>query len=127
MLAGNEKHQSVGYNVQVQSSFLPSLLCLPHHLPPPFLSPCLAAYLASDLRINRFFIMSSRRGQGQTIGWCEIKRCPEEAHKCVHTHTLCRTHAEGKVKALVRAGIIYTMPRCVHPVHHVHPHIHSVS
>lgn len=44
-----------------------------------------------------------------------------------NTHTLCRTDAEGKVRALVRAGITDTLSRCVHPVHHVHLHTRSVS
>lgn len=66
--------------------FLHSLLCLLHH-PPPFLCPCLAEFLTGDLRINRFFIMSSRRGQRWTIGQCEIKRCPEET----------RSHSAGRM------------------------------
>lgn len=44
-----------------------------------------------------------------------------------NTHTLCRTDAEGKVRALVRAGITDTLSCCVHPVHHVHLHTRSVS
>lgn len=66
--------------------FLHSLLCLLHH-PPHFLCPCLVVFLTGDLRINRLFIMSSRRGQGWTIGQCEIKRCPEET----------RTHSAGRM------------------------------
>lgn len=83
----------------IMSKFSPlsSLLSSAFHITYPHLFPLHASQrislqICADL--NRFFIMSSRRGQGRTIGWCEIKRCPEEAHKCAHTHT----HSAGRMQ-----------------------------
>lgn len=56
--------------------------------------------------------MSAESGQGQTMGLCDRGAGRKDR--------LCRKDAEGKVKALVRAGIIYTASCCFLPVRHVH-------
>lgn len=56
--------------------------------------------------------MSAELERGQTIGVSNRGAGRKDR--------LCSKDAEGKVKALVRAGIIYTASCCFLPVHHVH-------
>lgn len=86
-------------------SFVSYLTCL---LP----LSCLAACLGSAFVHKQVSIMSAKSGRGQTIRLCDRGAGRKER--------LCRKDAEGKVKAVVRAGIIYTVSCCFLPVRHVH-------
>lgn len=109
-------HLSVSLSLFCSSFFISS----PLSSPLPFLSVsllCLAACLGRAFAHKQVSIMSAE--SGQTMG-------PRDRGAGREGERRCRKDAEEKVKALVRAGIIYTASCCFLLVRHVREK-HSVS
>lgn len=122
MLTGKIKYHSVVYNLLF--SPLPPFSPLPSTSPPPH--PFSLA-LPRSVSHWRFAHKQALHNEQQKRTEMNNRTVWDKKVPRGNTHTLCRTDAEGKVRALVRAGITDTLSRCVHPVHHVHPHTRSVS